>query len=366
MMDTENAVELKKVSKSYGDEKIVDEVDLSIRKGEFLVLIGPSGCGKTTTLKMINRLIPQSSGQILVRGQDISLLDPVELRRSIGYVIQHVGLLPHLTIQDNITFVLQLQKAPRARMAEKAAELIEKVGLPASYLRRHPRELSGGQQQRVGVARALAADPEILLMDEPFGAIDPITREQLQNEFLRLQESIRKTIVFVTHDMQEAFKLGDRVAIMRQGRLASCDSPLDIVRSQDGFVMNFIGNGAVFDALNAVSVLQVMEPKVRTVAPGAPLPPLGPGAEAVFIVDEGGRFVGIAAPAPDGRGHAADAVDSSHPEGWVGPGQSAMNAIEQMLRSGRTWLPVLEDGRKFLGIVTFQSCSSLVAHRDAR
>jgi osmoprotectant transport system ATP-binding protein len=360
-MDTDNAVEFQKVSKIYGGDKVVDEVDLAIRKGEFFVLIGPSGCGKTTTLKMINRLIPQSSGRITVRGQDVAVLDPVELRRSIGYVIQHIGLLPHLTIQDNITFVLQLQKTPRARMEERAAELIQKVGLPLSYLKRHPRELSGGQQQRVGVARALAADPEILLMDEPFGAIDPITRGQLQNELLHLQESIRKTIVFVTHDMQEAFKLGDRVAIMRQGRLAACSSPLDIVRSPDAFVQTFIGGGAVFDALNAVEVSRIMDPGVPTVVLGAAFPAPGPGHENVFVVDGTGRCLGRASLLLEAAGRTVSEADLEVIGRTCGPGLSVKSAVEEMLRSGRTWLPVLDGEGILLGVVTFETCADLIA-----
>jgi len=358
-MDTDKAVEFQRVSKRYGADTVVDTVDLSIGKGEFFVLIGPSGCGKTTTLKMINRLVAPSSGRITVRGQDISALDPVELRRSIGYVIQHVGLLPHLTIQDNITFVLQLRKTPRARMEEKAAELIQKVGLPVSYLKRHPRELSGGQQQRVGVARALAADPEILLMDEPFGAIDPITREQLQNELLRLQQSIRKTIVFVTHDMQEAFKLGDRVAIMKQGRLAACSAPLDIVRSRDDFIHSFVGGGAVFEVLDSVPVSRVMDDGAATVAVGATFPEAGP--DYVFVADERGRCIGWAArPADPGAGTVAEdlirPIDRS-----CAPELSAKSAVEEMLRAGRSWLPVLSEDRKLLGVATFEACAGLIA-----
>jgi osmoprotectant transport system ATP-binding protein len=206
-MGNDNAVEFERVSKVYVTEKVVDDVSFQVREGEIFILIGPSGCGKTTTLKMINQLIPHTSGNIYVRGKDVTELDPVELRRSIGYVIQYIGLLPHLTIRENITFVLQLMKYPKKQRWERAEELIQTVGLSESYLDRYPRELSGGQQQRVGVARALAANPEILLMDEPFGAVDPITREQLQNELLHIQETINKTIIFVTHDMQEAFKV---------------------------------------------------------------------------------------------------------------------------------------------------------------
>ena len=360
-METSNAVEFQNVSKSYGAEAVVDGVDLRIGNGEFFVLIGPSGCGKTTSLKMINRLISQSSGLITVRGRDVSKLDPVELRRSIGYVIQHIGLLPHLTIQDNITFVLQLRKVPRRRMEQVASELIQKVGLPIDFLRRHPRELSGGQQQRVGVARALAADPEILLMDEPFGAIDPITRGQLQNVLLRLQQSIRKTIVFVTHDMQEAFKLGDRIAVMKQGRLAALGTPLDIVRSEDVFVQSFIGRGAVFDALNSVEISRIMDPPPPTLALGSPFPDPGAVQEYVFVKDDHGRCLGWAELPVDSSVRTISEAHVLTFDRVFKPGSSVKAAVEEMLLAGRTWLPVMDEDRSLLGLVTFEACSALIS-----
>jgi osmoprotectant transport system ATP-binding protein len=363
-MTREISVELQSVSKYYGTDKVVDEVSLSVKKGEIMALIGPSGCGKTTTLKMINQLIPHTSGTILVNGDDVTKLDAVELRRSIGYVIQYIGLLPHLTIQENIAFVLKLTKRPKKEQKERAHELIEIVGLPVNYLNRYPRELSGGQQQRVGVARALAANPDILLMDEPFGAVDPLTREQLQNELLRLQESIQKTIVFVTHDMQEAFKVGNRIGILRQGKLVSLGTPMEIVTSEDEFVQNFIGQGALFEVLNTIAVSTVIEKEIPKVAEKGKVDLTAEqlkGWENVFVVNGSGECLGFVP------------LDSLSADGNFLPEQilplpdsitettSIKQAVEEMLWGGRTWLPVVSEGNGFKGIVLFRSCAGLLA-----
>lgn len=356
MMETASVVELERVSKAYGEEKVVDGVSLSVKEGEIFVLIGPSGCGKTTTLKMINQLIRQTEGRISVKGADVRELDPVALRRSIGYVIQHVGLLPHLSIQDNITFVLQLKRSPKRAMQERARELIETVGLPQSYLRRYPRELSGGQQQRIGVARALAADPDILLMDEPFGALDPITREQLQNELLRLQASIRKTIVFVTHDMQEAFKLGTKIAIMRKGALLTCGSAMEIVKSADAFVLSFIGRAAIFDALNAVPVASVMRTDLPRAILGESVPLRAETWESAFVIGPGERCIGVVPL----DGSPADEARIVPLGAGCDRGLSVRAAIEEMLWTGRTCLPVLSDAGALVGVVSFKDCADLM------
>ncbi|HEY5001463.1 MAG TPA: ABC transporter ATP-binding protein, partial [Candidatus Cryosericum sp.] len=213
-------IELDSVTKRYGDKVSVDRLSLTIPDNAVTILLGPSGCGKTTTLKMINRLIEPTGGDIRIDGRSVYAMDPIELRRSIGYVIQEIGLFPHYTVEGNIGVVPGLLGWDRARIRRRAEELLELVKLnPSVYLGRFPRELSGGERQRVGVARALAADPRILLMDEPFGAIDPINRRSLQDFFLRLQSELKRTVVFVTHDIGEAVKLGDRIAIMRDGRL---------------------------------------------------------------------------------------------------------------------------------------------------
>lgn len=231
------------VAKSIGDVSIIKGMDLQIEAGELFVLIGPSGCGKTTTMKMINRLIEPSAGRIDINGADISKADPVELRRNIGYVIQQIGLFPHMTIGQNVALVPKLKKMEKAQYEKKVDELLDMVGLdPKVFKDRYPAELSGGQQQRVGVIRAMAADPPIILMDEPFSALDPISREQLQDELVRLQRTIKKTIVFVTHDMDEAIKIADRICIMNNGSVVQLDTPNRLLqRPANEFVADFIG-----------------------------------------------------------------------------------------------------------------------------
>ena len=233
------------VTKRYPGRRgaAVTNLSLTVEPGEICVLVGPSGAGKTTAMKMVNRLIEPTEGDILVGGRSVRERDPTELRRGIGYVIQHVGLFPHLSVGENVATVPRLLGWERERIRARVAELLELVGLGADDRDRYPAELSGGQRQRVGLARALAADPLVMLMDEPFGALDPITRERLQGEFLRLQQAVRKTVVFVTHDVDEAIKLGDRIAVLREGgALAQYDTPDAILaRPADDFVARFVG-----------------------------------------------------------------------------------------------------------------------------
>lgn len=236
---------LRGVSKTYADGTVaVHELDLDVPRGSIVTLVGPSGCGKSTTLKMVNRLIEPSGGQILIDGTDVTHADPVELRRGIGYVIQQVGLLPHQTIAANVATVPSLLGWSRDQARERSRELLDLVGLdPATYADRYPSQLSGGQRQRVGVARALAADPPVLLMDEPFGAVDPVVRGRLQEEFLRLQRDLGKTVMLVTHDIDEATRMGDRVAVFAEGgRLAQYADPATLLAHPDGdFVASFVG-----------------------------------------------------------------------------------------------------------------------------
>jgi osmoprotectant transport system ATP-binding protein len=246
----------------------VDHLSLTVPAGEICVLVGPSGGGKTTALKLVNRLIPLTSGDIRIDGRSILDHDLTELRRSIGYVIQQVGLFPHMTIEGNIGTVPRLLGWPRQRIRERVGELLDLVGLdPDTDRKRFPAELSGGQRQRVGLARALAANPPLMLMDEPFGAIDPIVRSRLQDEFLRLQQEIRKTVVFVTHDVDEAIKIGDRIAILRQGgKLAQYDTPQRILDAPaDDFVADFVGRDR---ALKALSLRTLGELELAPVEPG--------------------------------------------------------------------------------------------------
>jgi osmoprotectant transport system ATP-binding protein len=251
----------------------VDRLTLDIPDGTTCVLIGPSGCGKTTTMRMINRLIEPSGGRIILDGEDVTKIDAVALRRRIGYVIQQIGLFPHMTIATNIATVPRLLGWDHARIDARIDEMLTLVGLePERFRNRFPRELSGGQRQRVGVARALAADPPVMLMDEPFGAIDPITRANLQNEFLRILRRLKKTVIFVTHDIDEAIKMGDRIAILKDGRLVQYGTPDEILsRPADAFVAEFVGADRALKRLNLVSVREVMQPGTSrgaaTVAP---------------------------------------------------------------------------------------------------
>lgn len=276
-------LKLENVSKTYkGGKKAVKNIDLEIAKGEFICFIGPSGCGKTTTMKMINRLIEPSSGKIFIEGENIMKKDPVQLRREIGYVIQQIGLFPHMTIAQNISLVPKLLKWPEEKRKERARELLKLVDMGPEYLERYPHELSGGQQQRIGVLRALAAEPPLILMDEPFGALDPITRDSLQEEFKKLQKTLNKTIVFVTHDMDEAIKLADRIVILKDGEIVQVGTPDDILRNPaNEFVEEFIGKERLLQSNpNMERVEQMMNTSPVTVTVEKTL------TDAIYIMRE--------------------------------------------------------------------------------
>ncbi|MFO1322572.1 MAG: ABC transporter ATP-binding protein [Burkholderiales bacterium] len=282
----------------------VDRLTLAIPEGDVCVLIGPSGCGKTTTMRIVNRMIEPDAGRVTVAGRDIMSVDPVELRRSIGYVIQQIGLFPHWSIADNVATVPRLLGWDAARIAARVDELLTLVGMePATYRERFPRELSGGQKQRIGVARALAADPPVMLMDEPFGAIDPITRARLQDEFLRILRGLKKTIVFVTHDIDEAIRMGDRIAILKDGALVQYDTPEAILAAPaDGFVEAFVGADRALKRLSLIDARSAMEPAVggaslRAIAADANLRDalarmLAEGVDALAVLDARGQPLG--------------------------------------------------------------------------
>jgi osmoprotectant transport system ATP-binding protein len=262
-------IRIERLSKHFPGSaaRAVHELTLDVPAGETCVLIGPSGCGKSTTLRMINRLIEPSGGRVLVDGADVSGVDPVALRRRIGYVIQQVGLFPHMTVGENVATVPKLVGWPAARVADRVEAMLDLVGLaPATFRDRYPRQLSGGQRQRVGVARALAADPPVLLMDEPFGALDPITRAALQGEFLRILAALGKTVVFVTHDIDEAIRMGDRIALLKEGRLVQFDTPDALLaRPADAFVAEFVGADR---ALKRLALVTLGEAATAGEAPG--------------------------------------------------------------------------------------------------
>ncbi|MCI1944964.1 betaine/proline/choline family ABC transporter ATP-binding protein [Clostridium luticellarii] len=253
-------IEFKNVNKSFKEKKVLNNINLKIHKGELAVIIGPSGCGKTTTLKMINKLITPTSGDIFVNNKNIKKEDTINLRRNMGYVIQQTGLFPHMTIRENITLIPRLQKWSEDKIEHRTVELLDMIGMNAKeFLDRYPNELSGGQQQRVGVARAFAMNPDIVLMDEPFSALDPISRNQLQDELFSLQQQLKKTIVFVTHDMDEAIKLGDRICIMKDGNILQFDTPEKILKNPShGFVEEFIGKNRIWNKPEFIKAKDIM------------------------------------------------------------------------------------------------------------
>ena len=351
-------IRLDSVTKRYGDDAAVDSLTLEVGDGELCVLVGPSGCGKTTTMKMINRLIEPTSGTITVDGTDIMTISAVELRRRIGYVIQQVGLFPHQTVADNVATVPRLLGWERSRTKARVEELLELVGLdPGQYARRYPSELSGGQRQRAGVARALAADPPVLLMDEPFGAIDPITRDRLQGEFLRLQQEVRKTIVFVTHDIEEAVRMGDRIAILAQGgHLQQYDTPAKILGSPaTPFVADFVGadRGLRRLTVTSVDVADLSRPPV--VHNGDDLADArqamdAPSEKWAVVVDSDERLRGwIGRDQADGDGTVGDRTHRM--EAWVPVGATLKQAFSEMLQYDAGWVAVL-DGDRFVGVLT--------------
>jgi osmoprotectant transport system ATP-binding protein len=326
------------VSKKYPNgTTAVDDLSLELAEGGITVLVGPSGCGKTTTLRMINRMVEPTSGTVRLHGRDIREVDAPELRRGIGYVIQHAGLFPHRTVLDNIATVPLLLGWGRKKARARAAELLELVGLPAEMAKRYPNQLSGGQQQRVGVARALGADPPVLLMDEPFSAVDPIVRAELQTEFVRLQKELHKTIVFVTHDIDEAIRLGDNIAVFRTGgRLAQFDTPERLLaRPADGFVAGFVGQDR---GIRRLSFVKAADLPLRA---GPVLPETSPVARArtadgpwVLVVDAGRRPLGWAAVAALPKsGTLADVTLTPLGHAFSLAGDSARAALDSALLS---------------------------------
>ncbi|MGY1802762.1 ABC transporter ATP-binding protein [Blastococcus sp. SYSU D00922] len=355
-------IRLEGVSKVYDDGTVgVAELDLTFAAGELTVLVGPSGCGKTTTMKMINRIIEPTTGRILLGGEDVTGADPVKLRRRIGYVIQNVGLFPHQTVRVNVGTVPRLLGWDKRRIRARVDELLDVVGLdPAVHGDRYPHQLSGGQRQRAGVARALAADPGVLLMDEPFSAVDPIVRERLQSEFLRLQETVRKTIVFVTHDIEEAVRLGDRIAVMSQGgRVEQFATPADLLGNPaTPFVADFVGadRGLKRLAVTGIDAADLEHPPVVRIDDGladARAVLSRAGARWAVVLDDQQSLHGwLSAERASGSGSVRDA--GKRMEAWVPVDASLKTAFATMLQHEAGWVAVL-DGDRFLGVLTPES-----------
>jgi osmoprotectant transport system ATP-binding protein len=364
-------IELEALTKRYPGqaEPAVDGVSLDIPAGEIVVLVGPSGCGKTTLLKMINRLIEPTSGRIIVDGQDVTRTNADELRRHIGYVIQQIGLFPHLTVAQNIGMVPGLLRWDRARIAARVDELLELVGLdPAEYRNRYPKELSGGQGQRVGVARAMAGDPPVLLMDEPFGAIDPITRERLQNELLRIQAEMGRTIVFVTHDIDEAIRLGDRIAILTgRSHIEQYDPPETILTAPaNRFVEDFIGSGAALKRLDLTRVGEVGLGPGRVAAadddPGALRRRLAQGEGGPVLLLDGERrplrWV-------TGDDLAAGGDGTGRAPAVVGSDASLQDALDALVRSTVGRVVVTDASGRYEGVVDLATVMTAVDEMGA-
>ncbi|MGW7049009.1 ABC transporter ATP-binding protein [Streptomyces avermitilis] len=351
-------IRFEQVTKRYPDgTTAVDGLSFEVGEGELVTLVGPSGCGKTTTMMMVNRLIEPTSGRIFVNGEDIAAVDPVRLRRRIGYVIQQVGLFPHRTILDNTATVPSLIGWKRPQARARAAELLDLVGLdPKTYGARYPDQLSGGQRQRVGVARALAADPPVLLMDEPFGAVDPVVREQLQDEFLRMQEAVRKTVLLVTHDIEEAVRLGDRIAVYGQGRIEQFDTPGAVLGTPaTPYVAEFVGADRGLKRLSVTEIEadDLEQPPIARLDEAAERTAArlnAEGARWAVVLDAGGDLHGWVGVDELGAGGAVR--DLAHRmNSWVPVGAPLKQAFGVMLQHDAGWVAVL-DGARFLGVLT--------------
>ena len=373
------AIRLEELCKQYPREPrpAVDSLTLDVPEGEIVILVGPSGCGKTTTMKMINRIIEPTSGRIILDGEDVTKADPDQLRRRIGYVIQQIGLFPHMTIAENVATVPKLLGWDSKRINARVDELLETVGMPPStYRNRYPKQLSGGQRQRAGVARALGGDPSVMLMDEPFGAIDPITRDRLQNEFLRLQAEVRKTIVFVTHDIDEAIKMGDRIAILQEGsRIAQYDTPEQILTAPaNDFVADFIGAGASLKRLNLSRVRDIELSQWPTVDIDADratvLDTLRDAVQGCVLVLDENRRPRRWVSAPDLHRDDDRPLDQIGlpPDAVVEPQATLNDALNELITANYSVAIVVDSTGAYQGIVDIEHINEAIRtmRRDAR
>ena len=360
----------KNISKTYGgSKKAVDNISLDINEGEFIAFIGTSGSGKTTALRMINRMIEPTSGTITINGEDISKKNPVELRRGIGYVIQQIGLLPHMTIKENITLVPRLLKWSDEDKDEKARELIKLVDLPEEYLDRYPSELSGGQQQRIGVVRALAAEQNIILMDEPFSALDPITRDTLQDLVKELQKKLGKTFIFVTHDMDEAIKLADRIVIMSHGKVIQFDTPDEILRNPaNDFVRDFIGEGRLIqDRPNMRTVQDAMIQPVSITVDKSINDCIALMREkridTIFVTDHNNKLLGFVDIEDINEGYrkGMDLIDLMNRDVYrIGVDSKLQDSVRTILKRNIRNIPVIDDNNKLIGLITRSNLVDIV------
>lgn len=363
-------IRLENVTRKYGDTTAVDNVSFEVPAGEVCVLIGPSGCGKTTTLRMINRLIEPTSGTISVNGQDIGRANPEMLRRSIGYAIQSVGLFPHMTVGANIAIVPELLKWEKERIGARIEELLKLVNLdPAEYAGKYPGQLSGGEAQRIGVARALAADPPILLMDEPFGAVDTLTRERLQVQFAHIQEELKKTVILVTHDLDEAIRLADRIAIMSAGKLVQYDTPEEILsHPADRFVNDFIGADRALKRLSRMNIGELVK-SAPSVNIGDPLDDARIACRDcrwLWVVDRDNRLTGwIERASLERSGSVRDAVVSVDRDTVaLQSGSTVKEALSRMLSQGINSVPVVDTSGVLLGEIELADIGTVTSQKE--
>jgi len=363
------SLEFREATRRYpgAQQSAVDHLSLEVPAGEICVLVGPSGCGKTTAMRMVNRMIDITEGDILVGGRSVKDRPPAELRREIGYVIQQIGLFPHKTIGENIATVPQLLGWDNQRLRARSEELLELIGLPGDFRDRYPAQLSGGQRQRVGVARALAADPPLMLMDEPFGAIDPINRERLQNEFLRLQANLRKTIVFVTHDIDEAIKIGDKIAILKEGgKLAQFATPAELLMyPADKFVEDFVGADRALKRLALQRVRDIELWKVAVVRAGEAISEVraklaDADLDIPLLVDDNGRPQGWLSE----RGLQGERVGAelrSPAEPVVELDDILRDALSDLLASNSRYGPVVDADGRVVGVLSMEALSNALS-----
>jgi osmoprotectant transport system ATP-binding protein len=360
------------VQKDGSAVRAVDSISLTVAEGEICVFLGPSGCGKTTTLKMINRLIAPTSGRVLLDGEDTTSINEVALRRRMGYVIQQIGLFPNMTIEENITVVPRLLHWDKKRCRERAMELMSMVALdPKQYLKRYPRELSGGQQQRIGVIRGLAADPPVLLMDEPFGAVDPINRESIQNEFFQMQRQLNKTVIMVSHDIDEAIKLGDRVAVFRRGKLVQYDHPDTLLaHPRDEFVGAFVGQDSTLKRLLLVKAGDAAT-QIETVRANTPLSRAWQLMEELdsrylTVTDDARRALGYVSrrAARGAEGVCADQLREF--TATVSPDENLRIVLSKMYQFNSSWMPVVDGDGICVGEVTQDSIADYLSSGRSR
>ncbi|WP_411679046.1 betaine/proline/choline family ABC transporter ATP-binding protein [Clostridium thailandense] len=366
-------IEIKNLKKTFKNNIVLKDVNLTINEGELVVFIGPSGCGKTTTLKMINKLIMPTSGEILIDGKNIINEDTISLRRKMGYVIQQTGLFPHMTVKENISLIAGLQKWDKDKITTKVSELLKLVGLnKEEYIDKYPSELSGGQQQRIGIARAFMMNPEIILMDEPFSALDPITRNQLQDEVYNIQQELKKTIVFVTHDMDEALKLADRICIMKDGLVVQFDTPENILKHPaDDFVKEFIGKDRIWNQPELIKVKDIMiKNPIKAVEERTALQAIqimqSNHVDSLLIVDGDEKLNGLVTlkdirKTLEKNTKLKDIMERNIIT--VSSDDSIINVLEKMEKESIGYVPVINENSKLVGLITRSSLLSVLSNQ---